>query len=275
MNEGAFKDTFDRDSLVPLLNTKKLGRDQNLIILEEIDSTNEEIKRRTAGGAGEGLTIFADLQTRGKGRRGRTWVNPSGFNLAFSIMLRPPIPLEDASMITIISALSFAGAIRRITGEEALIKWPNDIVLHGKKTAGILTELVPSGDVPGYLILGTGINVNTPSFPEELKETATSLFLETGRHISRPELASECLNEFERRYEAFLKDKDLSGFKAEYESLCVNTGKEVFVLDPKGEYKGIAEGINNKGNLLVRREDGSLENIYAGEVSVRGIYGYA
>ncbi len=267
-------DIFDGESFTSLLGTETIGRGDRLVVLRETDSTNEEAKRRAASGAEDGLLVFAEMQTKGKGRKGRSWTSPPGCNLAFSILLRPDIDPDDASMITIIAALSCVIAIRRISGEDALIKWPNDIVLNGRKLVGILTEMVPEKDRTGFVVVGMGINVNTPSFPSELKDIATSLLLESGQACSRTALAAECVNGFERLYREFLLEKSLAFTKQEYESLCVNLGKEVRVIDPKGSFNGTALEINDRGSLIVKRADGTETEVYAGEVSVRGMYGY-
>lgn len=251
-----------------------LGKKDRLVVLDSVDSTNDEVKRRLESGAPEGLTVTADLQTKGKGRKGRSWSAPSGTGIAVSFLLKPEINPDLTSMITLVAGLSCVKAVRKISGTEALIKWPNDIVLKGKKLSGILTEFIPGRDGRGAVITGTGINVSTEGFPEELKETATSLYLETGKTFSRSELLALYLTEFERNYGIFLKDKDFSGLREEYESFLVNLGKEVRVLDPGGEFDGTAEGIDEKGSLLVRKKDKELVRVYAGEVSVRGIYGY-
>ncbi len=266
------RDELNREIIAGDRDRLFLGKKDRLVILDQVDSTNEEVKRR--GGTPEGLTVAADLQTKGKGRKGRSWSAPSGTGIAVSFSLRPDMDPDLVSMITLVAGLSCAKAVRKISGTEALIKWPNDIVLNKKKLAGILTEFIPEAEKKGYVITGTGINVSTEEFPEELKETATSLYIETGKLFSRSELLASYLSEFERYYAVFLKDGDFSGLREEYESLSVNLGKEVRVLDPGGGFNGIAEGIDEKGCLIVRKNDNETLRVYAGEVSVRGIYGY-
>ena len=257
-----------------------------MIWLKETDSTNEEIKRRAACGASDGLWVVADRQTKGKGRRGRSWESADEGNLYMSLLLRPVFPKESASMVTLVMALSVANVIREMTGLNAKIKWPNDIVVEGKKAVGILTELA-FDEVGGYyLVCGVGINVNQSSFSADIAGTATSLLTECKRkHAETTEitatvqidrkLLAECLEErFKADYAVFGKTGDMSGIKASYEALLVNKDACVRVLDPKGEYEGIALGINKDGELLVRKAGDCVEAVYAGEVSVRGIYGY-
>ena len=161
-----------------------------------------------------------------------------------------------------------------IPGLDVGIKWPNDVVINGKKICGILTEMYQSAAGSFFLVIGTGINVNQKEFPEEVKKTADSLALELGTDVDREVLLASVLRHFWDCYDSFLETMDLSGQKELYESFLVNKGRVVEVLDPKGEWQGTAIGIEKTGELLVRRKDGSVEAVYAGEVSVRGIYGY-
>ena len=241
---------------------------------DELDSTNIKIKELAMGGAEHGTVVVADKQTAGKGRRGRTWESPAGTNLYFSILLRPTFATEKAPMLTLVMAYSAAKAIREHLHMEAMIKWPNDLVLAKKKICGILTEMTLTGMDIDHIVVGTGINVNLTEFPEELQNTATSLFLEIGEKVERRELLEKVLEEFWKQYDRFLEVQDLSYLQEEYNAMLVNCEKEVCVLEPGNEYRAIARGINETGELLVTKEDGSEAVVYAGEVSVRGIYGY-
>ena len=170
-------------------------------------------------------------------------------------------------------ALAVAQAVREL-GLDVGIKWPNDVVIAGKKVCGILTEMSAEPDFIHYVVIGTGVNVNQEAFPEEIAGTATSLRIEKGERIARAGLLASVMTHFESAYEAFCATWDLSGLAADYESLLLNKDRPVRVLDPKGNFEGTARGINEKGELLVERQDGRLEYVYAGEVSVRGVYGY-
>lgn len=246
----------------------------NIIHLEEIDSTNTEARRQAMQGIGEGLVITAEKQTAGKGRRGRSWESPEGENLYFSMLLRPEVPIDKTPMLTLIMALSVAKAINKFCELDPLIKWPNDLVLSGKKICGILTEMHMSESQIEDVIVGTGINVNQELFSSELEDKATSLLLEGNRKLDKKQLLEVVLAEFATLYETFLEVQDLSFIQEEYNGRLVNRNKEVLVLEPGNEYQAVARGINSKGELLVVKEDGSEEAVYAGEVSVRGIYGY-
>ncbi|QRV21972.1 biotin--[acetyl-CoA-carboxylase] ligase [Lacrimispora saccharolytica] len=241
---------------------------------EIIDSTNIRAKRLAEEGASSGTLVLADLQEAGRGRRGRTWVSPSGNNIFMSLILRPDILPSSASMITLVAALAVYDGIKNLTGLAAGIKWPNDIVANGKKLCGILTEMSAELEGIHYVVVGIGINVNMEEFPEEVRQTATSLFLETGEKVGRSRLVAAVMEAFEQYYEEFISQGDLSGLISVYNKNMVNAGKEVRVLDRSGDYIGKALGINEKGELLVEVEPGKVRRVISGEVSVRGIYGY-
>lgn len=263
---------FGENSIKSALTGKWLGSET--VFFSEIDSTNDEVRRRAEKGAAEGLLIVADSQMSGKGRRGRKWQNPKGTNIAMSFLLKPGFSPDTAPMLTLIMAMAAADGISKVTGLDVGIKWPNDIVINGKKAVGILTEMIAEPDYIHYVIIGTGINVNTRSFPEEISSTATSLYLETGRTWPRALITGLTAGAFENYYDVFKKTGTLAGLVDDYNRMCVNAGKRVTVLDPKGKYEAEAAGINEKGELIVHKDDGETVNVYAGEVSVRGIYGY-
>lgn len=265
-------DVLGEAEIKSLLNTSWAGCD--VLYFPETDSTNSRAKRLGDEGAVHGTLVAADRQTGGKGRRGRRWESPAGSSIYMSILLRPDIPPDQAPMLTLVMAQSTAEAIRIRTGEEALIKWPNDIVINGKKVCGILTEMSTEIQWINHVVIGVGINVNTEYFPEELTETATSIYLESGGKQQRSGLIAEVLKQFERYYAMFLETGNLSAMQEEYNRLLVNRDREVKVLEPGNEYNGYAIGINETGELLIRTEDGQIREVYAGEVSVRGIYGY-
>lgn len=242
--------------------------------LSEVDSTNLEAKRLTNAPWENGTLVLADRQTAGRGRRGRGWESPSGVNIFYTLLLKPPVIPDKASMLTLVMALSVAKGIEETTKAPCAIKWPNDIVVNGKKICGILTEMDAE---PGYIhhvVLGVGINVNMRDIPEELREHATSLAEECGHQISRSTLLAAILAHFEKDYADFLQTEDLSVLLPAYHERLINRNRTVRVLDPQGEFEGTAEGITPAGELLVRKADDTLETVYAGEVSVRGLYGY-
>lgn len=241
---------------------------------EETGSTNIDAKRLGEEGGVHGTVVAADKQNAGRGRRGRSWQSPAGKDIYFTILLRPEFAPDKAAGLTLVMALSVARAIEGVCGVEAGIKWPNDVVLNGKKICGILTEMNVETDYIQYVVIGVGINVNLDAMPEEIEQTATSILLESGKETARAELLQEVLKRFEENYETYERDLNLSNMLEEYNRHLVNRNKQVRVLDPKGEYDGMARGINARGELLVETADGKTVEVYAGEVSVRGMYGY-
>ena len=250
------------------LKTKQIG--QPFLWVEEIDSTNEELKRLAAEGAEHGTALCADYQTSGKGRRGRTWDSPKGDNIYLSILLRPELNPAEASMLTLIGALAVADSIEETTGAVCQIKWPNDLVLDGKKVCGILTEM--SSDQGGirYVIVGIGINVNRSIFPEEIAHMAASIEQGQGREA----IVSSLLFHFEEKYNLFLKQKNLAPFLQEYNERLAGIGRQVQILSGGEGVIRTSHGIDEGGALIVSDEEGNVEKIISGEVSVRGLYGY-
>ncbi len=241
---------------------------------EETGSTNIDAKRLGEEGAAHGTIVVADKQNAGRGRRGRAWQSPAGKDIYFTILLRPSFEPDKASGLTLVMALSVAQAVERKCSLKAGIKWPNDVVLNGKKICGILTEMNMETDYIQHVVIGVGINVNLDEMPEEISQTATSILREGREKTARAELLQEVLARFEENYGMYEKELDLSYMLGEYNSHLVNVGKQVKVLDPKGEFEGIARGINASGELLIETPDGKVAEVYAGEVSVRGMYGY-
>lgn len=266
-------DVISEAEIKSLLRTEWAGK--KVVYYDETDSTNNRAKDSGEKNGAHGTLFIADKQSAGKGRRGRVWESPSGKSIYMTILLRPEITPDKAPMLTLVMGLSAAEGIRKVSGIEAEIKWPNDIVMNKKKVCGILTEMATEMEYVNYVVIGVGINVNQKYFPEEIKETATSLYEETGNVYRRSGLIAAVLERFEKNYETFLEAGDLSGIRKAYDSILVNRGQEVKILEPGNEYTAVAEGINKNGELIVMLPDGRRKNIFAGEVSVRGIYGYA
>lgn len=265
-------DVLSEAELLSCLKTEWAGG--RTVYFDATDSTNVQAKRLAEAHAPHGTLVVSDRQDGGKGRRGRSWASPSGVGIWMSLILRPEIAPSSASMLTLAAALAVREGIREETGLSPLIKWPNDLVLNGKKICGILTEMSTELMEIQYVITGIGINVNQREFPSEIRDTATSLSLEAGRCFRRSSLIAAILKAFEKDYAAFLKTGDLSLLLEEYNACLVNRGKEVCILDPSGEYRAVAEGIDESGSLLVTLPDRTRREIISGEVSVRGIYGY-
>lgn len=265
-------DILSAAELLSGMKGKWAGR--NILYFDEVDSTNTAAKRAAEDGAAHGTLTVAERQTGGKGRRGRSWESPRGTGIWMSLILRPKMPPVHASMLTLTAALAVADGIESQTGCGAWIKWPNDIVINGKKICGILTEMSADPDCINYVVVGMGINVNTEEFPEGIRETASSIYLENGKKLKRSALVSAVMEAFEARYETFMETADMSGLMETYNRRLANCGRSVRVLAPSGEYSGTALGIDRGGELLVKTEDGNVQRVISGEVSVRGIYGY-
>ena len=260
-------DVLSEAELESLRSTKWAGK--SIFVFKETDSTNIQAKAGGEKGEPHGTLYVAESQSAGRGRRGRRWESPAGESIYMSLLLRPEFPPVKAPMLTLVMALAVARALREQTGVDVQIKWPNDLVVQGRKICGILTEM--SID---YVVIGIGINVNQNEFPEELKDCASSLKMETGRRFRRSHLIAAVMEHFEMYYEQFLQEGSIAGLRKEYNELLVNKDRQVKILEPGNHYEAYALGINDTGELIVEKEDGSVQNIFAGEVSVRGIYGY-
>lgn len=223
--------------------------------------------------AGHGTLVVAEQQTAGRGRLGRKWVSPAGSCVMMSLILRPAFAPQYAPMLTLVMGLSVAQAMKKL-GIDVSIKWPNDAVVSGKKICGILTEMSLEGISIREVVIGVGINVNLETIDEEIKDVASSLYLETEKRYDRNEIINLVMQQFEINYEKYAETLDLTYLVDDYNSLLINKDKQVRVLDPKEPFEGIARGINVQGELLVEREDGEVVAVGAGEVSVRGLYGY-
>lgn len=268
----AAPDLMTEAEIKSLMHTDWVAKE--VLYFDTIDSTNTKAQELAEKGYQSGTLVVADKQESGKGRRGRSWVSPSGTGIFMTLMIKPDINPNNASMLTLVAALAVAKAITGVTGEEALIKWPNDIVVNGKKVCGILTEMNAQFDYINHIVVGIGINVHNESFPEEISQMASSLMIEAGgKRFHRAQIIAETMAYFEQYYDTFLKTQDLSALVREYDKLLVNRNKSVRVLDPKEPFDGKAMGITPKGELIVDTWE-SRKLVSSGEVSVRGIYGY-
>lgn len=264
-------DVIDEMRIREYLHTKWLG--STILYEPEMDSTNIQAKRLGEHDAVNGTVVVTECQTAGRGRRGKTWVSPAG-NCYFSILLRPEVLVDRASIITLVSAMALAKAIKQVAALDTMIKWPNDVIANGKKLCGILTESSTDLEYINYAVVGIGINTNQTDFPEEIKDMASSIRLETGKEVNRAELLGTFLNVFETYYETFLETEDLTKLLEEYNRLLVNRGREVKIIEKETERILTAVGIDDKGGLIVEDCNGQRETIISGEVSVRGLYGY-
>lgn len=244
---------------------------------DSIDSTNAYLKRIALEGAPDGTVAVAAEQTSGRGRRGRSFQSAAGKGVYLSVLLRPRFAPGQLLPLTGLAAAAICRAVERVSGADVQIKWTNDLVLNGKKLCGILTELSLEGESGAlqYVVVGIGVNVSQSEqdFDGEVAQIATSLLRETGKNVPRAALAAAMIEELDALYAA-LKSGDTSGYLDEYRRRCVTIGREVQLLWQDTKEKVRALDVDEEFGLVVRRENGSVETIRTGEVSVRGLYGY-
>ena len=250
------------------------------IYYEEIDSTNNEIKRLIENNILEGTVVSAGTQTAGRGRSGHDWESPKNVSVATSMVLYPKtIKMEHLPRITLLAAVAVAKAVESLYDLKTEIKWPNDILVHKKKICGILTEMEAKANTVENVVVGIGVNVHNTSFPKELVDKAISLDMaleeDQRSHVKthRKDVTEEIWKQFAALYENFLRTEDLTDILEYYNARLVNKNRQVRILDPKGAYEAVAKEMLPTGELLVE-VDGEYKKIDSGEVSVRGIYGY-
>ncbi|MFD1357961.1 biotin--[acetyl-CoA-carboxylase] ligase [Fictibacillus halophilus] len=232
-----------------------------------VKSTQEIAHSLAREGAPEGGIVLADEQTGGRGRLGRAWQSPSGTGIWMSLILRPEIPLQKAPQLTLLIAVAASRAIEKVTGLEAAIKWPNDLLIKGKKVAGILTELQAEADSIHSVIVGIGMNVNQEKkhFTEEISEIATSLAIEGGKTYKRAEIVGAVLQEIENLYKSYL-DKGFAVIKLLWEARAYSLGKRITARSVTGSLTGYAKGITDEGVLLLEDDNGEIHSIYSADI---------
>lgn len=265
------QDALTGAGISPFLTTQSMGR--SVYFYPVTDSTNRRARLESENGVPDGSLFIAEEQTAARGRLGKTWLAPPKTGVWMSLLLRPGVQPEDIAQITLIAGLAVCRAIKNLTGLPAQIKWPNDIVIRGKKVCGILTELSAQAGQIECLICGMGINVNTECFPDELCDKATSLLLESGAKQSRARLAAEVMNCLEPYYMQFLQEGVTESFLKEYKSFCVTLGREIKAIQRGETLVGVAQNVTAKGELEVLTPKGAVV-LSSGEVSVRGLLGY-
>ncbi len=245
------------------LKTNYMGK--NVIYETSVTSTQEIAHRLAREGVPEGTLVVAEEQLGGKGRLGRAWHSPIGTGIWMSLILKPKIPPQQAPQLTLLAAVAVIRGITETTELQCEIKWPNDILLNGKKVVGILTEMQADPDQIHSVIIGIGINVNQTSFPKEIQEIATSLKLEKGQEINRAHLMRSIMAEFEKLYELFLSD----GFypiKQMWEAHAVTIGRRIIARTINGAIEGFAKGITEDGILLLEDSHGRTHKIYSADI---------
>ncbi|MBZ0155781.1 MAG: biotin--[acetyl-CoA-carboxylase] ligase [Alphaproteobacteria bacterium] len=247
---------------------RQAGLGREVILLDRIDSTNTYAMELAARGAPEGTVILANEQTGGRGRRGRIWISPRGKSLYMSVVLRPGISPRDATILTFLSAVAVATAVSTLTSLPVTIKWPNDLMVSGRKLGGILTEMKADMDRIFHAVVGIGVNINLEreALPEEIRSIATSVLAETGKSFRRAPFAVGILREMEKQYRT-LQEKGRHPLLQEWLSLNSTIGRHVEVTAGEGKIAGFAEGIDDEGMLLLRLPDGALRRIGSGDVT--------
>ncbi|NHN28689.1 biotin--[acetyl-CoA-carboxylase] ligase [Paenibacillus agricola] len=258
-------DKLDIEQLTAKLQTTIVGR--SILYYDEVESTNTVAHSLVLEGAAEGTLVIAEHQTSGRGRMGRKWYSPKGKGLWMSLVLKPRIPLQLAPQLTLLVAVALCRSIRKLTAIDAGIKWPNDLLVDGKKISGILLESSADEEKLQHVIAGVGISVNLDpdDFPEEIKDVATSLSIQAGSKIDRAELLCQFLLELEGLYELY-QEQGFAPIKMLWEALNVSIGCTVRQQSNKGLIEGIAEGIDDHGALVVRLADGTLTKWYSSNV---------
>jgi len=255
------------EDIIPGLKTRVIGK--HILHREEIASTQDIAKKMARDGAEEGTIIIAESQTEGRGRKGRSWVSPRDGGVYLSIILRPKLVPSRVLQISLVAGVAVIKAIKSVAPLKPKMKWPNDIIIGGKKVGGILTEMSCELDGVNYIVLGIGINVNTPAYllTKLTEGVATSLAEECGEDISRVSFVQCLLTEFEDIYDKFLT----TGFcpiREEWKAMNNTIGSRVKISEAEGEIEGEALDIDEEGFLLVRKENGDVKKIISGDVSL-------
>ncbi len=261
-------DVLSSEEIKKILNTKLIGK--NIVCVEKTDSTNNLAKQRS--NEPDGTVFLSEIQTMGRGRRGKVWKSADKNGLWMSIMVKPDIEPQKVPCLTLIAGLAVQKALSGIYKEKFEIKWPNDLVLNKKKVCGILSEMSCEMERLEYAICGIGVNLNNEAFDKDIENVATSVYLETGKKIKRFKAAAEIIGRFEELYFRFIDD-GIESIIGEYKKVCATLGKDVVITGFGKEQKAKAVDVTPLGELVVET-DGKKTVVTSGEVSVRGLFGY-
>ena len=261
------------------LGTVTIGR--NVLYYDELDSTNSYAKKLATEGCEDGTVVIAGRQTAGRGRIGRNWYSPQDKGIYMTVVLKPMIPPEKIQLLTLAASVAAVDAIRCVCDVEAGIKWPNDIILDGKKVCGILTEMNCETDLVNFAAIGIGINFSQKpgDFPDELRDKAVSLmtYLQDrgtqGKTPDRLDLIRSVLTELDKGYSLLMEDCG-SEIVEMWKQRSLTIGREVSIHHRDGQFTGIARNITLDGRLVVSCSDGAIREVLSGEISVRGLLGY-
>lgn len=248
------------------LRTKYLGR--NILFSREVDSTNDWAKELAQYGAQEGTVVIAETQMKGHGRLGREWVSPTG-GLWFSLILRPKLHPSEAVRLTFMAGLAVAKVLHEVFDLRVEAKWPNDLLVKGRKICGILTEMNTTGENVNFVVIGVGVNTNfdvQKALPENLRGSATSLERELSRKIHSEKILKSLLEEMEKLYERFMK-KGFNPILREWKNYADFLGCQVEVTSPTGKSAGLALDVDRDGALVLKLEDGATKRVFVGDIS--------
>lgn len=269
---GGYRLEETPDRLLPAeiharLATVRIGRVVHHF--ETIDSTNRHAMELARRGAAEGEVVVAEGQTRGRGRLGRSFFSPPGVSLYASVILRPPLPPARAPLITLVAGLAVAETVERHAAVRPALKWPNDVLLGGKKIAGILTEMESEADRVLYVVCGPGVNLNVPAraFPPALRPIATSILAATGRRVDRRQFAADLFAALERRYDEFVA-RGFGALRDDWEAYSCLGGAHVAVEGSGERAAGTVLGVDDDGALRLRTAGGEARRVISGEVTI-------
>ncbi|WP_339297286.1 biotin--[acetyl-CoA-carboxylase] ligase [Paenibacillus sp. FSL R5-0623] len=259
-------DSIDATALQLALDTTVFGR--KAVLLTSTLSTQGDVLKLAEQGQAEGAVVIAEEQTGGRGRFGRQWFSPPGKGIWMSILLRPDLPLQHTPQLTLLTGVAVCRAVRACSGADAGIKWPNDLLIDGRKVCGILLESTVEDHEVRYCIAGIGVDVNfdPEDYPEDLTTIATSLKMETGQPVDRTKLTAAILTELEQLYYLYQKE-GFGVISALWEALSVSMNREITVTNPHGVIEGKAIGLDPSGALIVEKHDGEHTLIISGEIS--------
>jgi BirA family biotin operon repressor/biotin-[acetyl-CoA-carboxylase] ligase len=244
----------------------QVGLVRRICFYDSLSSTQTEAHRLVAEGAGHGTLVVAEAQTSGRGRRGRHWLSPPGKGIWMSLVITPSITLPLAPQITLLTAVALCRTIRKVIQVDVGIKWPNDLLIYGKKISGILVESSGEDERIRYMVIGVGIgcNLELEDYPLELQDIATSLYITSGKKVDRIQLLQSFLLEFGAMYDLYL-DKGFDPIRTLWETLSVSLGRQIRFQDGSDWLEGEAMSIDDRGALLVRRSDGSSVAVFSGD----------
>ena len=258
-------DLLSEDKIKSVLKTELFAK--KIYAFWSVGSTNEFAYSRALHDDSEGTLVIAEQQSKGRGRKSRTWDSPFNKGLWFSLILRPRLPASRAGLVPYLAGVSLVEAVENITGLKPVVKWPNDLLLNGRKFCGILSEVEFENSTIKFIILGIGININHKKneFPEDFREQATSLRIESGSRIDRVEFLAEALFRLEENFND-MKEKGFKNIIKKWKKNCPQLGKEVVIFQDDYHYQGIFEELDDEGCLLLRTQDGELKKIVAGDI---------